>query len=101
MCSGKDTDMINCDDFIPTVIHRLKSCAVGQGLEVRTFKGDRSITVVKQNETMVWVREQGFVTADYPNIPLAKLKKLLKTLQKREFPRSNKLHTRTIDGDDV
>lgn len=94
----KGTLMINCDDFVAAVIRQMKSAQPGQGLEVLTFKGDRSITITKTAPDTYLVTEKGFTAAQYPDLSLEKLKKVLKTLEKREFPRSNKLRTRKIDS---
>lgn len=88
--------MINCDDFVATVLLQMKSACSGQGLEVLTFKGDRSVTIIKTAPDTYLVTETGFVEAQYPDLSPEKLKKILKTLEKREFPRSNKLRTRKI-----
>ena len=90
--------MINCDDFVAAALRQMKSAQPGQGLEVLTFKGDRSITIVKTAQDTYLVTEKGFVEAQYPDLSPEKLKKVLKTLEKREFPRSNKLRTRKIDN---
>ncbi len=89
--------MINCDDFTAVVLESLKNSQPGQGLEVRTYKGDRSVTVYKTAQGDYCVQEKGFIEAQYTGLSLDKLKKLLKTLKKREFPRSNKLRTRTVE----
>lgn len=96
LCAER-SPMINCDDFVTAVLRQMKNSLPGQGLEVLTFKGDRSITIIKTAADTYLVEEKGFTAAQYPALSLEKLKKVLKTLEKREFPRSNKLRTRKIE----
>lgn len=89
--------MINCDGFIDTVRQKLKTTAYGKSLEIRTYKGDRRIIITKNWDDDYSVQEDGFVLAHYDHLTIDELRKLLKTLQKREFPRSNKLRIRLIE----
>lgn len=87
--------MIDCDSFIDTARQRLKSLAPGQGLAIKTWKGDRQIILIKTAAGCT-VIEDGFQRGHHDSVPDDKLKKLLKTLAKREFPRSNKLRLRQL-----
>ncbi len=89
--------MINCDDFTAFVLKYLKNYQIGQGLEVLTYKGDRSVAIYRTAPDSYLVVEKGFVQAQYADLALDKLKKLLKTLERREFPRSHKLRTRPVE----
>ena len=89
--------MIDHADFLPLVLARLASCAPGCGVVVKTYKGDRSVSVLRLGEDDFLVRERGFVQAEYHHVDMQSLKKLLRTLDKREFPRSNKLHLTALD----
>ena len=53
--------------------------------------------LVKQGDDMVVVYERGFVENEY-RVNFSKLKKLLKTLLKREFPRSHKIRVKGGKG---
>ena len=69
----------------------------GDSLELLTWKKDRSLLLVKQSGEKVVVVERGFVEEEY-QIEFNKLKKLLKSLLKREFPRSHKIRIKTRIG---
>ena len=84
--------MIDLGSALPTALSRLKKLPDGAVLELLTFKRDRGVAVRKTGDVFE-VREFGFrdetCTED-----AAGLKKRLKTILKREFPRSNKVHVR-------
>lgn len=66
-------------------------------MEIKTYKGDRRIIITKNWDDDYSVQEDGFVLVHYDHLTIDELRKLLKTLQKREFPRSNKLRIRLIE----
>ncbi len=74
---------------------RLARLGEGDGVLLQPFKKDRAIFVVLQ-DGMYQVLERGFARKEYV-VDSKKIKKLLKTLCRREFPRSKKvwltLHT--------
>jgi len=83
--------MIDISNALPTVLTKLKTLSPGHYIELLTYKKDRSIKMVKISESELLVVEKGFVTQEV-SIDPKKLKKILKSLIKREFPRSNKAH---------
>lgn len=91
--------MIDCNRFVEIVLQKIKTLPSGEGFEIATYKGDRKITLIKNADASYLLIEDGFIKQRYANIAPDKLKKLLKTLQKREFPRSNKLRWTNIGGD--
>lgn len=74
---------------------RLARLEEGEGLLLQPFKKDRAIFVILQ-EGMYQVLERGFVKKEFI-VETKKIRKLLKSLCRKEFPRSNKvwltLHT--------
>jgi len=82
--------MIDIAGAIPTVLTEAKKLAIGAGLDLRTFKRDRSVVIRKVGDDAYSVVEDGFETNRFETAHKG-LKKLLKTLLKREFPRSNKI----------
>jgi len=82
--------MIDIAGAIPTVMTKLKKLPVGQGLDLRTFKRDRSVVILRMADDNYEVREDGFEKKRFET-NFKGLKKILKTLLKREFPRSNKI----------
>lgn len=87
--------MIDKAGAIPTVLTKLKKIPVGQGLDLRTFKRDRSVVLLRVAEDKYEVVEAGFEKKRFET-NFKGLKKLLKTLIKREFPRSNKIRVYEI-----
>lgn len=69
---------------------RLSKIAEGEALLLRTYKKDRSVYVIRRNKGAIQICERGFVNNDF-RVLEGKVKKILKTLCRREFPRSNKV----------
>lgn len=84
--------------IIPTVMERLTKLQIGQCLDMRTFKRDRSVAIIRTNNETFTVHERGFYEETWKDIDADKVKKLMKTLLKREFPRSNKIRLYTLDS---
>ena len=82
--------MIDKTKVIKTVIARLKDLPLGHYLDLRTYKRNRSVIIVKQGKEDVLVIENGYFQERF-TLKQEKLKKLLKTLLRKEFPRSNKI----------
>ena len=82
---------------VQEVLRCLRKMETGDSLELLTWKKDRSLLLVKQSGEKVVVVERGFVEEEY-QIEFNKLKKLLKSLLKREFPRSHKIRIKTRIG---
>ena len=89
--------MLDRATAVQDVMRRLQKMESGDFLELLTWKKDRSLLLVKQNEDDVLVYERGFVEEEF-RVKYSKLKKLLKTLLKQEFPRSHKIRVRTHRG---
>jgi len=87
--------MLDKATAVHEVIRRLQKMEVGAGLQLLTWKKDRSLVLIKEGEDEIAVVERGFVEEEYRVTP-GKLKKLLKTLLKREFPRSHKIRVRPL-----
>lgn len=82
--------MLDKSAALVTVLGRAEKLPVGRGLDLRTYKRDRSVAVVRRGGDSFEVREDGFEKRTHETT-LKGLKKLLKTLLKREFPRSRKI----------
>jgi len=82
--------MIDKAGAIPTILTKLKKLPIGCGIDLRTFKRDRSIIIMREAGDSFSVKENGFEQAAF-TADLKGMRKLLKTLLKREFPRSNKI----------
>jgi hypothetical protein len=92
--------MIDKANAIAVIMTRAKKLAIGRGFDLRTFKRDRSIIVRRVSNDVFHVLEDGFQTHQYETDFIG-LKKLLKALLKREFPRSNKIRVYNLEEIDA
>lgn len=90
--------MLDKAGAIPTIMTRLKKLLPGHGLDLRTFKRDRSVVIRRTGEDAFSITENGFETATFSE-NIKGMKKLLKTLLKREFPRSNKIRVYHLNAE--
>ncbi len=82
--------MLDKASLIPTLLTKLEKLPSGEAIDLRTYKRNRSVLIVKKTPQSYVIIENGF-SRDHLHVSAAKLKKTLKTLLKREFPRSNKV----------
>ncbi len=82
---------------VQEVLRRLQKMDSGDSLELLTWKKDRSLLFIRPNIDTILVYERGFVEQEH-RVVFSKIKKLLKTLLKREFPRSHKIRVRILSG---
>ncbi len=82
--------VIDAGEAVQVVLARLKKLPVAGSLELQTWKRDRSLVVVRETDGMVLVLEKGFRQQEY-RMETGRLKNLLKTLLRREFPRSHRV----------
>jgi hypothetical protein len=76
-------------------MERLKKLPEGHCLDLRTYKRNRSVIIVKNTADEFTVIEDGFSQEKY-QIKNDKIRKLLTALLKKEFPRSHKIRLYTI-----
>jgi hypothetical protein len=82
--------MINKEALLKIVLEKVKSLSKGNYLDLRNYKRDRYILVIKKNEEKFLIVENGFCKEEF-TVSLDKLRRLLKKLIKKEFPRSHKV----------
>ena len=82
--------MIDKTNIIPTLLRRLDKLTVGHCLDVRSYKRDRGLLIIKTAPASYRIIEDGFEKRQL-EVAEEGLKKTLKGLVKREFPRSNRL----------
>jgi len=82
--------MIDKTKILETVYERLKKLPSGHYLDLRTYKRNRSVFIVKNDDKEFLVIENGYSNERF-TVEGDKLSKLLKTLICKEFPRSNKI----------
>ncbi len=78
---------------------RLAKLVHGEGLLLQPFKKDRAICLVALDGA-VRILERGFVENDYV-VDAKKIRKELKVLCRREFPRSNKVWLKRLSPEEV
>lgn len=71
-----------------TLLQRLDALPPGHGLDVRTYKRNRSVVFVRLDQERFRVLENGYEVAD-SLVSRDGLGRCLKVLLRREFPRSN------------
>lgn len=91
--------MIDKASALETVLRKLKKIQPGSGLDLRTYKRDRSVAILRKATDEFFIIENGFSKESYSE-NFKELKKLLKKLLKREFPRSNKIRVYDVNMDD-
>jgi len=88
--------LVNIDSVIRNLLQRLERLNPPQGIELLSYKRNRSIAVLLLPDNNVLVRERGY-REDEQVIDKAGLQKHLKSLIKYEFPRSRKIRLYQID----
>ncbi|WP_147822208.1 hypothetical protein [Salidesulfovibrio onnuriiensis] len=82
--------MINKATAMEAVLERLKALPPGQAIDLRTYKRNRSVVIKRTGEDEFLIIQDGYEQARYTE-PFKRMRKLLKALFKKEFPRSTKI----------
>lgn len=88
-------NLLDIKNFTKTPVEKMKKLKAGDAIELLTYKKDRKVVIIKEDEHNFRVVEDGFEIKEFPNVAESKLVKLLKRLQAIEFPRSNKFFMRS------
>lgn len=83
--------MITISSLMQTVLTKLRKMPDGHYVEVLTYKKDRALKIVKLEENQFLVIENGFHKEQHMT-DADNLRKTLKSLIKKEFPRSKNAH---------
>ena len=78
---------------------RLEKLMSGEGLLLQPFKKDRAVCLVVLDDA-IRILERGFVKNDYV-VDVKKIKKELKVMCRREFPRSKKVWLKRLNPEEV
>ncbi|MEN8232036.1 MAG: hypothetical protein ABFR35_05075 [Thermodesulfobacteriota bacterium] len=89
--------LVNIDSVLRNLLQKLEKLHPPQGIELLSYKRNRSIAVLLLDDEKILVRERGYRDAEQL-IEKALLSKHLKTLIKYEFPRSRKVRMYQLDG---
>ncbi|SDB29598.1 hypothetical protein SAMN05660653_01426 [Desulfonatronum thiosulfatophilum] len=83
--------MIDKNSAIPSLLERLAKLPVGHCLEIRTYKRNRRILFRRDGEEDWSAFQDGFEKGVHEKVVTEKLRKLLQSLIRKEFPRSTKI----------
>ncbi|MDX1776852.1 MAG: hypothetical protein R3297_09745 [Desulfobulbales bacterium] len=89
--------LVNIESVIRTLLQKLDKLGPDQGIELLSYKRNRSIAVLLLGNGTFLVRERGYREAEQV-IDKAGLPKHLKGLVKYEFPRSRKIRMYQLDS---
>ena len=82
--------MIDKTNIIPALLERLDKMPVGHHLDIRPYKRNRSVVIVRKTEAVYEIIEEGFFSERF-SVEVSKLKKTLRSVINKEFPRSHKI----------
>ncbi|WP_419786902.1 hypothetical protein [Pseudodesulfovibrio sp.] len=82
--------MIDKATAIPAILRRLDKLPVGHAIDLRTYKRNRSVVIARVGADAFELLETGFHQERITSTA-AELRRWLKLLLKREFPRSTKI----------
>ncbi len=89
--------LINIDNIGKQAGQRLKKLDPPAGIEILTYKRNRGLSILKQEDGTLTVRERGYEENLF-SVTMAELPRLIKAIAKREFPRSRKVRFYQLDG---
>ena len=82
--------MLDISALIPNIQAKLDKMPSGHALDLRTYKRNRSVIILKKDEDSFLFLENGF-HQDRFTVSADKVRKTLKKMLKKEFPRSRKV----------
>ena len=82
--------MIDKDIFIQVLLKKAKDLPVGDYLDIRTYKRNRSVLLIREGEDSYRIIENGFSKDEF-TASFNDLKRIFKRLLRIEFPRSHKI----------
>ena len=88
--------LVNIDSVLRALLQRLEKLNPGQGIELLSYKRNRSIGIILQNDGDVRVLERGY-RDDEKVLARPDISRHLKALIKYEFPRSRKIRMYLVD----
>ena len=89
--------LINIQSAIKRVQQIVRRLDPPQGVEILTYKRNRGVTIIKIDDETLSVQERGYAENNF-QVSVDELAKLLKTIVKREFPRSRKVRVYQLDS---
>lgn len=91
--------MFTIDNFAFDSIRKLNELKPYNCLDIRSYKKNRKVVIEKLENTFN-VYEDGYEKREFIELSKEELKKLLRSIEKIEFPRSNKLRVYVLETKD-
>lgn len=91
--------LINIDTALKRVEQIIARVQPPEGVEILTYKRNRGVSVLRLDTGRLLVRERGY-EEHLQEIDEKELGKVLKSIAKREFPRSRKVRVYQLSGPD-
>ena len=92
--------LINIETAIKRVQQIIGKLSPPRGVEILTYKRNRGVSILLMEDGTLRVQERGYEENEFTST-IAELPKLLKSIAKREFPRSRKVRIYQLDGPDA
>jgi hypothetical protein len=89
--------LVNIDSVLRNLLQKLEKLGSPQGIELLSYKRNRSIAVLLLHDEKILVRERGYRDEEQI-VEKRLLSKHLKALIKYEFPRSRKVRMCQLDN---
>ncbi len=89
--------LVGIDTILRRVSNLLRKLEPPQGVEILSYKRNRGVTILLLEDNRVLIRERGYEEQEI-QVDLAGVTKTLKSILKREFPRSRKLRLYNVAG---
>jgi hypothetical protein len=87
--------LVNIESALKQAVSRLAKMNPPEGLEVLSYKRNRSIYLMRRGKESILIRVQGYVEQELV-VKMGELQKKLKSIFKTEFPRSRKVRIYNI-----
>lgn len=91
--------MIGRRNIEKVLLAQLDKLPQGHALEIRTYKRNRSVLFVRQGDDVFRVVQNGFEQADHM-VEQSDIKKAIRRVLAKEFPRSNKVRVYALGAFD-
>ena len=89
--------LVNIQSAIKQVQQIVRRLEPPQGVEILTYKRNRGVTIIRIDEETLSVQERGYEEHIF-QVGVDELPKLLKSIARREFPRSRKVRVYRLDS---
>lgn len=82
--------LVNIDTALRDAVKIMHTRPENGGVELLSYKRNRTVALTRSSDSTIRIQENGYVIEDV-EIAMSELSKKLKTIIKREFPRSRKI----------